>query len=98
MCFHYSRFRNLQQFTTCDSIAAPSTGGRVVIEQVIKVLPRLHFLEPIGLRADLFQRRKKEFTRFHRNAKRALWENHHSIAEVRELVKSQQRSFSKFSH
>src|SRR5439155_1002436 len=44
------------------------------------------------------ERSKKLFTRLHRNAERALRENHHPIAEVCELFECQQRAFAKLSH
>src|SRR2546428_6456820 len=71
---------------------------RIVVEQVVKLLPRLHFLDPIGLRAALFQIAQEPLTRFHRDAKRAHRINHHSITELSKFLKREQWAFAELGH
>src|SRR5947208_13091600 len=53
----------------------------IVIEQFVKLLTRLHLINPFLLRAALLQSTQKLVAGFHRYAKGALRENHHAIAE-----------------
>src|SRR5262249_52009603 len=43
----------------------PFFSGGIVIEQIVKLFPCLHLIEPIGLRAGVFQCREEFLTRFH---------------------------------
>src|SRR5215472_6907898 len=64
----------------------PFLCSRIVIQQSVKLLPRLHLINPPLLRAVLFERTEKRFARLHRDAKRALRKNHHAIAESGQVL------------
>jgi hypothetical protein len=61
------------------------TPSRRVVAGIVEFLPSLHLLEPIRLRAGLFQIAQKFLARFHGHAERALRENDHAITELRKF-------------
>src|SRR5437588_12223594 len=60
----------------------PDCGRGIVIEQLIKLIPRLHFLQPIALTPVRFQVAQKFGRRFHGNAKRALRKDDDPITQL----------------
>src|SRR5581483_3784069 len=76
----------------------PLLGRRVVIEQVVELLPCLHLLKPVVLAACLLQRLEKSLARFHGDPESALREDNHAIPQVSELAKAQERAFAEFGH
>src|SRR5215470_10305555 len=63
------------------ALAQPPFCGWIVVEQFVKLLARLHFIEPFLLRPALLESTKKLVGRFHRRTERALRKNHHPVSE-----------------
>src|SRR5215475_7836888 len=67
------------------SLAQPPLCSWIVVEQFVKLLARLHFIEPFLLRPAFLESTQKPLTRFHRRAKCGLRKNYHAIAESSQL-------------
>src|SRR4029077_65039 len=70
----------------------------IVVEQFVKLLTRLHLIEPFLLGSAFFESAQKLLARFHRHAECALGENHHAVAESGQIRKRKQRAFPKLRH
>src|SRR5437667_9407174 len=78
--------------------AQPFLCSWIVVEQFIKFLARLHFIEPFLLGPAFFESTQKLLACFHRDAECALGENHHAVAESGQIHKRKQRAFPKLRH
>src|SRR5262249_34174607 len=78
--------------------AEPFLCSWIVVEQFVKLLARLHCIEPILLGPAFFESTQKLFARFHRNAECALGKNHHAITESSQILERKQRTFPKLRH
>src|SRR5882724_11958511 len=78
--------------------AQPFLCSRIVVEQFVKLLTRLHLIEPFLLGPAFFESTQKLLACFHRYAECALGENHHPIAESGQIAKRKQRAFPKLRH
>src|SRR5712664_4345761 len=91
-------FRHVNNDTPFDKLSVAKTWPfrrrRIVLEQIVKLLTRLHLIEPIRLRAGFFQRPQKRLARFHDNPEGAHRENHHPVTELGELLDRKQRTFA----
>src|SRR5262245_4653131 len=80
------------------ALAQPPLCSWIVVEQFVKLLARLHFIEPFLLRSAFLESAQKFMGRFHRRPECALRENHHPVSESGQLFKRKQRAFSKLGH
>src|SRR5260370_16720633 len=78
--------------------AQPFLCSWIVVEQFVKLLTRLHLIEPFLLGSAFFESTHELLARFHRHAERALGENHHAVAESGQIRKRKQRAFPKLRH
>src|SRR5437870_13913444 len=78
--------------------AQPVPCSWIVVEQFIKFLARLHFIEPFLLGPAFFESTQKLLSRFHRHAERALGENNHAVAKSGQLRKRKRGAFPKLRH
>src|SRR4029453_7683922 len=67
--------------------AQPLLCSRIVIEQFVKLLARLHLIEPFLLDPNFLESTQKLLARFHRHAECALRENHHAVPESGQILK-----------
>src|SRR6266567_7101978 len=95
----YSRIGNVQTIQRSNDLTGvPTLGSRVVIEELIKLLARSHFIEPTRLCPALLQIAQEFVARFHRNAKRAHRKNYDSVSEIGQLLKRKQGTLAKLRH
>src|SRR5262245_42595654 len=80
------------------ALAQPFLCSWIVVEQFVKFLAGLHLIQPFFLAPAFLASTQKFLARFHRDAKCALWKNHHSVAEFGQLRKRKQRAFPKLGH
>src|SRR5215510_9104414 len=59
----------------------PFLGTWIVIEQFVKLLARLHLIQPFFLGPAFLESTQQFLARFHRHAKCALGKNDHAVAE-----------------
>src|SRR2546423_15557622 len=78
--------------------AQPFLCSWIVIQQFVKLLPRLHLMNPFLLGAAFFESTQEFLAGFHRHSKCALRENHHAITEFSQFLKGKQRAFAKLRH
>src|SRR5262249_51229929 len=78
--------------------ARPSLFGWIVVEEFVKFLARLHFVEPFFLGPTFLESTQKLLARLHRHPECALGKNHHAIAESGQIRKRKQRAFPKLGH
>src|SRR6266576_5959860 len=78
--------------------AEPFLCSWIVVEQFIKLLARLHLIEPFLLGPACFESTQKLLACFHRHAECALGENHHEITKSGQIRKRKQRTFPKLRH
>src|SRR4030095_198953 len=62
-------------------LAPPFLCSWIVVEQFVKFLARLHFIQPVLLGPALLESMQKLVARFHRHAERAFGKNYHSVGE-----------------
>src|SRR6476660_3658743 len=83
-CFSTHVFADCNYDTRADkssvALARPSLCRWIVVEQFVKLLARLHLIEPFLLGPAFFESTQKLLARLHRNAECALGENHHAVA------------------
>src|SRR6266436_950783 len=78
--------------------AQPFLCSWIVVEQFVKLLTRLHLIEPFLLAPAFFESTQKLIGRFHRHAECALRKNHHAVTESGQILKRKQRAFPKLRH
>src|SRR5215472_361831 len=78
--------------------AQPILCSWIVVEHFVKLLARLHFIEPFLLGPTFFESTQKLLARFHRHAECALRKNHHAITKSGQIRKRKQRAFPKLRH
>src|ERR671924_2047944 len=78
--------------------AQPFLCSWIVVEQFVKLLARLHFIEPVLLGPAFLESAQKLTGGLHRHAECALRENHHAVAQSGQIRKGKQRALPKLRH
>src|SRR5881398_1471117 len=78
--------------------AQPFVCSWIVVQEFVKLLPRLHLINPFLLSAAFFESTQELLAGFHRHSKRALRENHNPITPSSQGLEGDERTFAKLRH